>query len=124
MFDRIKINFYIAIAWVVLFLMVWIIFDQFILTTDQLNEILLKIEEDIKKEDWAAASRGINNLQDMWQSKKAEIQFNNSTQVITSLERMIGELEVAIFYRNKNALRFVGGLKQDLNNISKVFPGP
>ncbi len=52
------------------------------------------------------------------------IQFNNGTSTMISFERTMTELETAIKHKEDDALQYIGGLKQDLREISKVIPGP
>ncbi|MBU3191124.1 hypothetical protein K9O30_17680 [Clostridium bowmanii] len=113
----------IGITWVISFTVMWIIFNAF-LPRIEFNLQLNQIEKSVSIKDWNQAKKSMEKLKSIYNRKRILIQSNNSTEIFTTFEFTLGQLDISIRHEQDYALEYIGGLKSSLNFVMKAFCGP
>ena len=113
----------IGIIWVLSFVVMWIIFNA-LLPKDEFKMKLSQIEKNVSIKDWNQAKRSMVELKNIYNKNKLLIQANNATEIFTTFEYAIGQLDASIQHEQDAALEYIGGLKSSLHFVLKPFSGP
>ena len=113
----------VAIVWLISFVIMWSIFSVRLPKSD-FNLQLNQIEQSISKKDWKQAKISMEELKRIYTKNKALIQVNNATEILTTFDYTLGQLDASVQYEQDEALEYIGGLKWSLNYVMKSFPGP
>jgi hypothetical protein len=113
----------IAITWVISFAFMWIIFNAF-LPKNEFNMELNQIEKSVEIKDWKQAKKSMEGLKRIYNTNRTLIQANNATEILTTFEFAIGQLDISIQHEQASALEYIGGLRASLDFVMKAFPGP
>ena len=113
----------IGITWVISFSVMWVTFNAF-LPINEFDIQLNQIEKSVTAKDWDQAKKSMEKLKRIYNRKRILIQSNNSTEVFTTFNYTIGQLDISIQHEQEYALEYIGGLKSSLNFVMKAFSGP
>lgn len=122
-FNKIEMRFKISILWLIAFICLWSAF-RISFPIKAMKHQLDKIEQSIGNENWQQASNYTTQFTNTYNSKRFLIHMNNSTEILTTFEHTIGQLETTVKYNEKSALEFVGALRSSLDLVAKPFAGP
>lgn len=113
----------IGAVWIISFTIMWFIFSVF-LPESEFKTQLNKVEQNVSKEDWNEAKESMEELKDIYNKNKIIIQANNATEILTTFNYTMGQLDVSIQHEEDDALEYIGGLKSSLGFVMKPFSGP
>lgn len=113
----------VAVVWLLSFITVWIVFEN-IIPRDSILLQLNKIEESIQDRNWNEAKTEMNILKDTYKKNRLFVQMNNATEIFTTFEHTLGQLEITVKHEQEAAIEYVGALKETLNLVMKPFSGP
>lgn len=113
----------IGVTWIVSFIAMWFIFNTFIPEDNFRNE-LVNIEEHVSKKNWHEAKKSMTELKKIYNSKKTLIHANNATEILTTFDLTMGQLDISVQHEQDSALEYIGGLKSSLDFVMKAFSGP
>ncbi|MGH4117457.1 hypothetical protein [Clostridium sp.] len=113
----------IAITWVISFAFMWIMFNAF-LPKNEFNIVLNQIEKSVEIKDWKQAGKSMEDLKRIYNKNRILIQTNNATDILTTFEFAIGQLDISIVHEQNAALEYIGGLKSSIDFVMKAFSGP
>ncbi|WP_291639875.1 hypothetical protein [Clostridium sp.] len=113
----------IAITWVISFAFMWIVFNA-LLPENEFNMKLDQIEKSVEIKDWKQAKKSMEELKKIYDKNVILIQTNNATEILTTFEFAIGQLDISIQHEQNAALEYIGGLKSSLDFVMKAFSGP
>ena len=113
----------IAITWVISFAFMWIVFNA-LLPENQFKMELNQIEKSVEIKDWKQAKRSMKELKRIYNENRILIKANNATEILTTFEFAIGQLDISIQHEQSAALEYIGGLKSSLEFVMKAFSGP
>ncbi len=117
------IRYKLMIVWVVAFLMVWVIFYSSFNMLG-LEKDLDKIIECVENKDWNQAKTYTDKFTKSFFDKKYLIQVNNATEIFTTFEPAVRQMELSVKNKQESALEYAGYLKEGLNFVVKPFSGP
>ena len=109
--------------WVVSFVVLWGIFSAS-LPKNEFRTQLNHIEESVSKKDWKQAKESMLELENIYNKNRNLIKVNNATEIFTTFEYTMGQLDAAIQNEESSSLEYIGGLKSSLDFIMKSFAGP
>lgn len=113
----------IACVWLVSFLAMWIIFKAVLPDVD-FNVHLDRIEKNVEGKDWNNAKKSMNELKNLYNRKKVVIQMNNATEIFTTFDLTMGQLESSIEHEQEAAIEYIGAIRESLDFVMKAFSGP
>jgi hypothetical protein len=113
----------ITITWVISFAFMWIILNTF-LPKNEFNMELNQIEKSIEIKDWKQAKESMEQLKRIYNKNRILIQANNATEILTTFEFAIGQLDISVQHEQDAALEYIGGLKSSLDFVMNAFSGP
>ena len=76
------------------------------------------------EKDWNNAKKSMEQLNEIYDSKKAVIQMSNATEIYTTFELTMGQLEAAVKHEQDSAVEYIGALSSSLDFVMKPFSGP
>ncbi|MCB2314222.1 DUF4363 family protein [Clostridium tagluense] len=114
---------FIGTTWLISFVVMWILFNAF-LPKNEFNMQLNKIEKSVSIKDWNQAKKSMDELKSIFNKNRILIQTNNSTEIFTTFEFALGQLDASIQHKQDAALEYIGGLKSSLDLVMKAFSGP
>lgn len=123
MFGEGKIRFYIRAVWLICFVAIWLFFKA-TLPNEDFKIYLNKIELSVSQKDWSNAKRSMEQLKEIYESKKLVIQMNNATEIYMTFDFTMGQLEYAVKNEQVSAVEYVGALNSSLRFVMKAFSGP
>lgn len=123
LFDENKMRFYIAIAWMICFISMWAIFSG-VLPNDEFNSYLNQIEKSVTNKDWNNAQKSMEELKSVYNKKRVVIQMNNATEIFTTFELTMGQLEASVQHKQDAAIEYIGAIRNSLDFVMKAFSGP
>lgn len=118
-----KTRFVVAAIWLTCFIGMWLIFN-FVLPKEQFKNHLNNIEKNVANKDWDKAKRSMGELRSIYNNKRAVIQMNNATEILTTFDLTLGQLEASVEHEQEAAVEYVGALKSTLDFVLKAFSGP
>jgi tellurite resistance protein len=113
----------ITITWVISFAFMWIILNTF-LPKNEFNMELNQIEKSIEIKDWKQAKESMEELKRIYNKNRILIKANNATEILTTFEFAIGQLDISVQHEQDAALEYIGGLKSSLDFVMNAFSGP
>jgi hypothetical protein len=113
----------IAITWVISFAIMWFIFNAF-LPKNEFKMELNQIEKSVEIKDWKQAKKSMEELKRIYNKNRILIQTNNATEILTTFEFAIGQLDISIQHEQDASLEYIGGLRSSLEFVMKAFSGP
>lgn len=113
----------IGVTWIISFLVMWIGFTIF-LPTNEFQFHLEQIEQNVYSKDWDQAKRSMEELKRIYNTKRTLIQANNATEILTTFNFTMGQLDSSLKHEQDAALDYVGGLRSSLKFVMKSFSGP
>lgn len=118
-----KIRCFVAVTWLSCFILMWIIFTL-TLPRKEFTICLNQIEESAVNKDWDKAKKSMEQLKNIYKSKRSMIQMNNATEILTTFDLTMGQLEAAVENEQGAAVEYAGALKSTLDFVLKAFSGP
>ena len=109
--------------WVVSFVVLWGIFSAS-LPENEFRTQLNHIEESVSKKDWKQSKESMLELKNIYNKNRNLIKVNNATEIFTTFEYTMGQLDAAIQNEESSSLEYIGGLKSSLEFVMKSFAGP
>jgi hypothetical protein len=116
-------RFLIGMIWIISFIVVWGIFSIF-LPKNAFKNKLNQIEQSVSKQDWKEAKKSMAELKNIYNKNRILIQANNATEILTTFDYTIGQLDSSIKHEQNSSLEYIGGLKSSLDFVLKSFSGP
>jgi len=113
----------VGVIWAVSFVVLWGIFSAS-LPENQFRTQLNHIEESVSKKDWKQSKESMLELKNIYNKNRNLIKVNNATEIFTTFEYTMGQLDAAIQNEESSSLEYIGGLKSSLDFIMKSFAGP
>jgi hypothetical protein len=113
----------IGTVWIFSFFVVWGIFATF-LPKNEFKIKLNHIEQSVSKEDWKQAKKSMAELKNIYNRNRILIQVNNATEIFTTFNYTMGQLDASIQHEQHASLEYIGGLKSSLDFVMKSFSGP
>jgi hypothetical protein len=113
----------IGITWLISFLVMWATFAAFI-PKKEFKAQLIQIEQSVSNNDWIEAKRSMEKLNRVYESNRTLIQANNATEILTTFDLTLGQLEASIKHEQDAALEYIGGLESSMDFVMKAFSGP
>jgi hypothetical protein len=113
----------ICVTWLISFITMWVIFNA-LLPENEFETKLSQIEQSVSKKDWDKAKKSMVDLNNIYNKNKIVIQANNATEILTTFDLTMGQLEASIQHEQDAALEYIGGLKSSLDFVLKSFSGP
>lgn len=113
----------IEIVWLISFIVMWLTFSAFI-PEKKFNLKLNEIEKSVSKQDWKQAEKSMKELKSIYNKRRVLIQANNATEILTTFDYAMGELELSIQHEQDAALEHIGGLRSTLDFVLNAFSGP
>jgi len=123
MFDKGDMRGRIALVWLLSFIILWTMFCL-LLPLKTMNSQLDNIEQSIASDNWKQANEYTAQFIKTYEKSRYFIQTNNSTEILTSFEYIIGQLDLTVKYNQDSALEYIGALRASLNFVVKPFAGP
>lgn len=123
MFGENKTRLFVGSIWLICFVAMWLFFNT-TLPNHDFVVYLNKIEKSVVKKDWDNAKKSMEELKGIYNSKRVIIQMNNATEIYTTFELTMGQLESAVKYEQSMATEYIGALNSSLNFVMKTFSGP
>lgn len=123
LFGENKIRGYIAVTWIICFIGMWIIFS-IVLPNNEFNTHLNQIEKSITNKDWNNAKKSMEELKNIYNKKRVVIQMNNATEIFTTFELTMGQLEASVQHEQDAAVEYIGAIRNSLDFVMKAFSGP
>ncbi|MBE6068756.1 MAG: DUF4363 family protein [Clostridium lundense] len=114
---------YIAVTWIICFAVMWIIFS-IVLPNDEFNTHLNQIEKSVTNKDWNNAQKSMEELKSVYNKKRVFIQMNNATEIFTTFELTMGQLETSVQHKQDAAIQYIGAIRNSLDFVMKAFSGP
>lgn len=118
-----KMRGYIAVIWIICFIGMWIIFS-IVLPNNEFDTYLNQIEKSVTSEDWNNAKKSMEELKNVYNKKRVAIQMNNATEIFTTFELTMGQLEASVKYEQDTAVEYIGAIRNSLDFVMKAFSGP
>lgn len=118
-----KMRFIIAAVWLISFTSMWFIFRT-VLPYKEFEIQLNQIEKNIESKEWDKAKKSMKKLDDIYRNKRTAIQVNNATEILTTFDLTMGQLEASVQHEQEAAVEYVGALKSTLDFVMKAFSGP
>jgi hypothetical protein len=118
-----RTRFIIVLVWLVCFIGMWLIFSA-VLPKEEFTNHLNQIEKSASNKDWDKAKNSMSQLRNIYDNKRAVIQMNNATEILTTFDLAMGQLEASVEHEQEAALEYVGALKSTLDFVLKAFSGP
>ncbi len=123
MLRQLDIRYKLLITWIAAFLILWLIFySSFQIDTFKYD--LDMIIEGIENNNWKQAEDYKNKFSDLYFKKRYVIQMNNATEIYTTFEPAVRQLDIAVENRQESALEYAGFLLEAINLVVKPFSGP
>lgn len=122
MFERKQIRVWLAVAWLLAFAMMWLAFQHWSLPQKEVLAILNHLENSIVAENWPAATKGIDNLQDIWQRHRLLTLIINGGRDVVEFEQLMEQVVILVKYKNKDAIPYIGALKKALISVTVEAP--
>ncbi|MBC2399705.1 DUF4363 family protein [Clostridium tetanomorphum] len=116
-------RFVVGVIWIISFVVMWNIFNV-LLPKNEFKIQLNQIEESVSKKDWNQARKSMVQLKNIYNRNRIFIQANNATEILTTFNYTMGQLDVSIQHEQNAALEYIGGLKSSLNLVMRPFSGP
>ena len=113
----------VGVIWAVSFVVLWGIFSAS-LPENQFRTQLNHIEESVSKKDWKQSKESMLELKNIYNKNRNLIKVNNATEIFTTFEYTMGQLDAAIQNEESSSLEYIGGLKSSLEFVMKSFAGP
>lgn len=123
MFIGVDIRKKLAIVWLVLFLMIWVVFTALV-KVGTMREQLDRIEQAVSDKDWKRAEFDTDRFKNTYKARKYIIQMNNSSEIYITFEHTVEQLDLAVKNKQESAIEYVGLLKGALNYAVKPFSEP
>lgn len=123
LFGENKMRGYIAVTWIICFAVMWIIFS-IVLPNDEFNTHLNQIEKSVTNKDWNNAQKSMEELKSVYNKKRVFIQMNNATEIFTTFELTMGQLETSVQHKQDAAIQYIGAIRNSLDFVMKAFSGP
>ncbi|KAJ49806.1 ribosomal protein S4E [Clostridium tetanomorphum] len=121
--SRNDMRFVVGVIWIISFVVMWNIFNV-LLPKNEFKIQLNQIEESVSKKDWNQARKSMVQLKNIYNRNRIFIQANNATEILTTFNYTMGQLDVSIQHEQNAALEYIGGLKSSLNLVMRPFSGP
>lgn len=113
----------LAVVWILAFLILLITFNCSF-DAEEMRTRLGRIEDEITAEDWTRAEEDTASFVNIFKAKRYFIQMNNSTEIYTTFEHTVSQLELAVKNEQESALEYAGLLKAAIDFTLKPFSGP
>jgi len=113
----------VGVIWAVSFVVLWGIFSAS-LPENEFRTQLNHIEESVSKKDWKQSKESMLELKNIYNKNRNLIKVNNATEIFTTFEYTMGQLDAAIQNEESSSLEYIGGLKSSLEFVMKSFAGP
>lgn len=118
-----KMRFTVAGIWIICFASMWLIFNS-ALPDYEFNNYLNQIEKSVVNKDWDKAKKSMKELKNVYKDKRAVIQVNNATEILTSFDLTLGQLEASVENEQEAAVEYIGALRATMDFVMKPFSGP
>jgi hypothetical protein len=118
-----RTRFIIVAVWLVCFIGMWLIFSA-VLPKEEFTDHLNQIEKSASNKDWDKAKKSMSQLRNIYENKRAVIQTNNATEILTTFDLTMGQLEASVEHEQEAAVEYVGALRSTLDFVLKAFSGP
>jgi len=118
-----RMRFAIAAVWLICFTSMWFVFE-IILPEKEFTTHLNQIEKSVADKNWNTAKESMRKLRKVYDNKRAVIQTNNATEILTTFDLTMGQLEASVAHEQDSAVEYVGALKSTLNFVLQAFSGP
>jgi hypothetical protein len=123
LFGANKMRYMVAASWLISFVGMWLLFNA-LLPREQFKTHLNEIEKSVSVKDWDEAKRSMEQLKNLYNKKRTVIQMNNATEIFTSFDLTMGQLEASVGHEQEAAIEYVGALEATLDFVLKAFSGP
>ncbi len=116
-------RFFIAMAWLISFLIMLLVFNAF-LPQSRFEAKLDNIEQSVAKKDWDKAKGSMRELKEIYDQNRILLQAGNATEILTTFNYTMGQLDISIQNEQDAALEYIGGLRSSLEFVMEAFSGP
>lgn len=113
----------VGATWLISFIFMLIIFSVS-LPENEFRSKLNQIERSVSKQDWNQAKKSMTELKNIYNNHIIIIQSNNATEILTTFDLTMGQLDTSIQHEQDAALEYIGGLRASLDFVMKSFSGP
>lgn len=123
-FDREKIRLWLTLAWLVTFGCIW--YGFYVGLNDSNKKMLStldRLESNVIQEDWEEAWADISLINNTYKEDEFLIKVSNSPEDLATFRRMLVETTMLVKNREKDVIAQIGGLKEEIQTITTVFPG-
>jgi arginine utilization protein RocB len=98
----------------------WLIFNA-LLPKEQFKTHLDQIEKSAANKDWDEAKKSMKQLKNVYSSKRTVIQMNNATEILTTFDLTMGQLEASVEHEQDAAVEYAGALRGTLDFVMMHF---
>ncbi len=113
----------LALVWLVLFLLMWLVFTVCFKTGTMLSQ-LEAVEQAVTSKDWSEAEKETEKFTAAYKSRKYFIDINNSSEISITFNHTVEQLAVAVKNKQDSALEYTGLLKAALGYAVRPFAEP
>ncbi len=113
----------LALVWLVLFLLMWLIFTVCFKTGTMLSQ-LEAVEQAVTSKDWSEAEKETEKFTATYKARKYFIDINNSSEISITFNHTVEQLAVAVKNKQDSALEYTGLLKAALGYAVRPFAEP
>ncbi len=113
----------LAIVWLVLFMLMWIVFTA-CFKTETMRSQLEAIEQAVTSKDWPKAQKETEKFTATYTARKYIIDINNSSEISITFNHTVEQLALAVKNKQDSAIEYAGLLKAALGYVARPFAEP
>lgn len=124
MFDRTPIRLWIATGWILTFILMWFVFQFFLLPMDDILAEIDNLEKSVLNQDWAKADKYIKRVKDIWEDKIFKVQITTTDDDIAITSQLINQISSLVKNKEQGSLELTLRLRETIKGLTEIFPAP